>query len=335
VSLVGRHPDWRISSLDNLWRAGSELNVPRLAEAGVEFLEGDLRRPETLAGLEGPIDAVLECAAEPSAVARDIDYTVRTNLFGAYHCLELARREGAQLVFLSTSRVYPYGPLNAVAYEDTGERFELTDRQPVPGVSRDGISEEFGLAGARTLYGATKLSAELLVEEYRAAFRLRATVNRLGVVAGPWQMGRVDQGVFAYWALGHHLGRPLSYVGYGGQGKQVRDLIHVEDVVDLIEKQLLEPERWDGCTFNVGGGRERSLSLREATRICQELSGSEVEIGSVPETRSGDVPIYISDCSALYERTDWRPRRSARETLSHIFAWLRDNPAVAESLNLA
>lgn len=332
VALAERHPDWQVVALDNLRRRGSDLNLPRLRRAGIGFVRGDVRRPAELAAIEGPVDAIVECSAEPSVVAADVDYTVQTNLFGAYHCLEAARRHDAQMVFLSTSRVYPVGRLNALAYEETDDRFELSERQPLAGVSLEGISERFELEGARTLYGATKLSAEHLIEEYRAGFGLRAAVNRLGVVAGPWQMGRVDQGVFAYWALNHHLGREVSYIGFGGRGKQVRDLIHVEDVVDLVERQLLEPEHWDGCTFNVGGGRERSLSLLEATRICSELSGRKVAVGREPEDRPGDVPIYISDCAALYDHTDWRPRRGARQTLSDIFEWLGGNPGMAEAI---
>ena len=111
------------------------------------------------------------------------------------------------------------------------------------------------MGGARTLYGATKLAAELLIEEYAAAFDLRAAIDRCGVIAGPWQMGKVDQGVFAWWLLSHLFRRPLSYIGYGGTGKQVRDLLHIDDLVDLVDDQLAEPERWSGVTANVGGGR--------------------------------------------------------------------------------
>ena len=88
-----------------------------------------------------------------------------------------------------------------------------------------------------------------------------AVIDRCGVIAGPWQMGKVDQGVFTHWMLAHHFGNPLSYIGFGGEGKQVRDLLHVEDLVDLVERQLLDPAAWDGRTVNVGGGRECSLSL--------------------------------------------------------------------------
>ncbi len=114
-----------------------------------------------------------------------------------------------------------------------------------------------------------------------------AVIDRCGVIAGPWQMGKVDQGVFTHWMLAHHFGNPLSYIGFGGKGKQVRDLLHVEDLVDLVERQLLAPAEWDGRTVNVGGGRECSLSLLETTAICRELTGNEVPIEPVLETPAG------------------------------------------------
>jgi CDP-paratose 2-epimerase len=335
VSLRSRHPEWEVVALDNLYRKGSELNLPRLEDAGVEFVRGDVREPSDLDAL-GSVDVLLECSAEPSvmsAVGGDTSFTYHTNLTGAYNCLELARRAGAYVVFLSTSRVYPVAALNALDYEETVTRFELRERQPVVGASAAGISEAFPTNGARTLYGTTKLAAELLIEEYRAMFGLRAVVDRCGVIAGPWQMGKVDQGVFTHWMLSHHFEVPLSYIGFGGHGKQVRDLLHVDDLVDLIEQQLLDPEHWDGCKLNAGGGRECSLSLLETTSACREITGNEVAIESVPKTRPGDVPVYLSDCAALFGHADWRPRRSAEQTLRDIHAWIRsDEERIAEAL---
>jgi CDP-paratose 2-epimerase len=208
--------------------------------------------------------------------------------------------------------------------KETETRFELAEHQPTPGAGGAGLSEEFPLAGARTVYGATKLAAELLLAEYD----LNWVVNRCGVIAGPWQMGKVDQGVFTHWALSHRFGRPLAYIGYGGTGKQVRDLIHVDDLAGLLEEQLLAPGAWAGCTYNVGGGRAGSLSLLETTALCRELSGRELSVSAVAEPRPGDVPLYLSDCSALFERTTWRPRRGPREVLSDIFGWIDDNADV-------
>jgi CDP-paratose 2-epimerase len=335
IALAGRHPDWEVLALDNLKRRGAELNLPRLRAAGVRFEHGDVRDPDDLRSLP-PVDALVECSAEPSALT-GVDgatgYAVRANLLGAWHCLELARRDGAQVVFLSTSRVYPYGRLGELALRETPTRFELADDQPLPGASAAGVGEAFPLDGARTLYGTTKLAAELLIEEYRASFGLRAVVNRCGVIAGPWQMGKVDQGVFTYWVLAHHFGRPLSYIGFDGSGRQVRDLIHIDDLVDLLDDQLARPEHWDGLVANVGGGAECSLSLRETTELCREVTGREVPVRPAGEDRPGDVPLYIGDCARLFEHTDWRPSRSARDVLADIAAWIAQHEdAIAVAL---
>ncbi len=337
VRLAERHPGWEIVAFDNLYRRGSELNLPRLQAAGVQFVKGDVREPGELLALP-PCSALIECSAEPSVLSGlegDTGYLIHTNLTGAYNCLELARRDRAQFVFLSTSRVYPVAPQRNLALEETESRFELAPRQEVAGVSPEGISEEFPLVGARTLYGTTKLAAELLVEEYRASFGLPTVIDRCGVIAGPWQMGKVDQGVFTHWMLAHHFGQPLAYIGFGGQGKQVRDLLHVEDLVDLVERQLLDPGAWDGRTLNVGGGRPCSLSLRETTEICRRLSGREVPISSIAETRPGDVPVYLSDCRRLFAADEWRPQRGAEQVLGDIHDWIaEDEERIARALDI-
>src|SRR5260370_40520665 len=128
-------------------------------------------------------------------------------------------------------------------------------------------------------------------------------------------MGKGDEGVFTHWMLAHHFGWPLSYIGFGGHGKQVRDLVHVDDLLDLLDEQLSDPDAWDGAVLNVGGGRDVSLSLLETTALCADITGQAIEVGSVSETRPGDVPVYISDCAALHARTDWRPPQGARGAL--------------------
>jgi CDP-paratose 2-epimerase len=334
VALAVRHSDWEVVALDNLMRRGSELNLARLRDAGVDFVHGDVREQDDLAAA-GSFDAMVECSAEPSVLAgfADTSYSVQTNLVGAFNCLERARREDAFVVFLSTSRVYPVAPQLELVLKEAETRYELAAEQPVQGAGPQGIAEDFPLPGARTLYGATKLAAELLIEEYADAFGLRAVVNRCGVIAGPWQMGKVDQGVFSWWLLSHHFDRPLSYIGFGGAGKQVRDLLHIDDLTDLVEEQLGDPESWSGSVANVGGGRECSLSLLETTALCRELTGKEVEIGADPETRPGDVPIYLSDCSRLFARTAWRPRRSPRDVLAALLEWtVAHEDAVGEAL---
>jgi CDP-paratose 2-epimerase len=327
LELIARHPDWEVVALDNLHRRGSELNLPRLREGGVRFVHGDVREPEDLRAA-GPFDALVECSAEPSVMA-GVDgatgFLVRTNLLGAYHCLEAAARHDAQVVFLSTSRVYPVAALNGLAFRETETRFELLDRQPLRGASADGVAEDLPLEGARTLYGASKLAAELLLAEYAESFGLPTVIDRCGVVAGPWQMGKVDQGVFTHWMLAFHFQRPLAYFGFGGQGKQVRDLLHVTDLAELVDDQLVRPEHWAGGVVNVGGGTSVSLSLLETSQLCEEITGNRIDLVAIPETRVGDVRIYISDTRVLRRFSDWQPRRGARQILEDIHLWLREN----------
>jgi CDP-paratose 2-epimerase len=323
VALKGRHPDWEVAALDNLYRRGSELNLDRLRAAGVRFVHGDVRSRADIEAA-GPFTAMVECSAEPSVMASG-DVLVPVNLIGAHNCFEVARSHGAQVVFLSTSRVYPVGALEALPYEETDTRFELSDRA--------GVDESFPLLpGPRTVYGATKLAAEILLAEYEAG---PWSVIRFGVIAGPWQMGKVDQGVFTHWLLSHRLGLPLRYIGYGGSGKQVRDLVHVEDAVDLIEMQLLDPGHWAGRTFNAGGGRAGSLSLLETTALCREITGNEVPVEPEPQGRPGDVRIYVTDGGAVEAHSGWRPRRSPRDVLEDTHAWIAEHePLVRSALGL-
>ena len=136
-------------------------------------------------------------------------------------------------------------------------------------------------------------------------------------------MGKVDQGVFALWMAFHYFQKPLKYIGYGGTGKQVRDFLHVADLLDLIDLQIHSLEKLKGQTFNVGGGVNNTLSLYETTQLCQEITGHQVPITPIPETRIGDAPIFITDSYKVSTATGWQPKRDARMTLTEIYEWIR------------
>ena len=181
------------------------------------------------------------------------------------------------------------------------------------------------------MYGATKLAAELLITEYEANFGLRTVINRCGVIAGPWQMGRAwIRGSSPSGCCSHHFGRPLAYLGYGGDGHQVRDLLHMDDLIALVRAAARRSRRLGpGFVGNVGGGRERSLSLLETTAICRELTGRTVEIAAAPGDQRPATCRYTSPTARrLYERTDWRPHAKASEdVLSDIHDWVVANEA--------
>jgi CDP-paratose 2-epimerase len=335
VGLAAQWPSSRVVAADNLRRRGSELTLNRLRQHGVHFVHADVRNPEDLAFGDLDVDLVVDCAAEPSVLAAyggDADYVINTNLLGSVHCFQLARRTGADVVFLSTSRVYPIDPLNAVRVQEGELRFTIAPEQSLPGVSGHGVAEEFPLDGTRSLYGATKLAAELILQEFAELYKLRFVTNRCGVITGPWQMAKADQGVFTLWVAHHYFNKPLRYIGWGGTGKQVRDLLHVEDLCDLLVRQLLAFDRHAGRTYNVGGGPECSLSLAEATRLCQELTGTRVPIEGVAENRPGDVRLYLTDYRRVAQEAGWRPAHTAQDTLASVLQWVRGNEADVRNL---
>lgn len=334
LALKRDHPDRTVTALDNLKRRGSELAIERLRAGGVDFAHGDIRCAEDLAA-PGPCDLFLDCSAEPSVHAgygASPAYLVNTNLLGTVNCLEHARRSGAAFVFISTSRVYPIAPLRALPLETQGERLEIAPGGHGPGWSAHGVAEDFPLAGPRSLYGATKLASEMLVEEYRAAYGLRTLTYRCGVLAGPWQMGKVDQGFMVLWLARHLYGGTLSYMGFGGLGHQVRDVLHVEDLYDLLALHLGDPVRWDGSMFNVGGGAANATSLAELSALCRRLGGRPIDITAHPETRDADIPWYVTDHRRVTAACGWQPRRPLEQIASDIAGWLIDHRARLEPI---
>jgi CDP-paratose 2-epimerase len=280
---------------------------------------------------------LIDCAAEPSVQAGLTGGplpVINANLVGTVNSLEAARIRHAAFLLLSTSRVYPLAALNGLRYRETATRFEWEPDQAILGFSASGVSEQFPLDGPRSLYGATKLAGELLLQEYVYNYGLPALINRCGVLAGPWQMGRVDQGVVALWIARHFFQQPLKYIGFEGTGKQVRDVLHIEDLFDLIVAQCQSPAAWNGSVFNVGGGRPVSVSLAELTACCQTVTGRCVEITPVPETHAVDLRIYLTDADKARGVFGWTPRRNVETIVRDTHAWIAAQPDLVASVFL-
>jgi CDP-paratose 2-epimerase len=327
IALKTNYPSYEIYCLDNLKRKGSELNVARISQLGITYVHGDIRNKEDFDSLPA-VDVVIEASAEPSVLAGldgTPDYLINTNLFGTVNCLNYALKHRAKFIFLSTSRVYPIKTIEKLNFVESETRFELTDEQPVKGVSSKGIAEDFPLDGARSLYGTTKLASELIIQEYNEFYGLQTVINRCGVITGPWQMGKVDQGVMVLWIAKHYWEQQLGYFGYGGTGKQTRDMLHVADLYRLIDWQLHNLEKVNGEILNAGGGNESSTSLQELTKICQEVTGKTIPIKQVAETRTADIRLYITDNSKVTRLTGWAPQIGVRQIVEDITEWLDQN----------
>jgi len=341
-SALARHfrqqsPHNDIVILDNLRRRGSEHNLAELVAQGVTFAHGDVRNPADLDALEGRFDVLIEASAEPSVLAGiggSPRYVLDTNLLGAMNCLEFARSRCGGLVFLSSSRVYSIAPLSQLPLETLPTRLEFQKGGTAAGASAAGIAEQFATDSQRSYYGASKLAAELLCQEYAAHAGLPVVINRCGVIAGPGQFGKTDQGVFTLWVARHHFARPLKYTGFGGKGLQVRDLLHPDDLCDLVGLQLQSWDKVSGQIFNVGGGRAGSVSLQEFTSLCRDATGREAPITEDPAANAVDIPWYVSDHAKITRLLGWSPRRGPKQIVEDIATWVRANEAGLSGLIL-
>ena len=153
IGIKERYPNYRVIALDNLRRRGSELNLSRLKEAGVEFIHGDIRNPEDLDGFQN-LDVIIDASADPSVlsgITSPVTPLINANLNGTVNCLELAHKTGANFIFLSTSRVYPIKNIESANFEELETRYQWTDSQVMRGISAKGIAENFPLEGSRSL----------------------------------------------------------------------------------------------------------------------------------------------------------------------------------------
>lgn len=327
ISFRKKYPAYEVVVFDNLKRRGSELNLIEFKQLGIEFVHGDIRNPEDLEQL-GDFDCMIEASAEPSVMS-GLDgspaYVINNNLTGSINCFNVCTRAKAHLIFLSTSRVYPISLIENANYIEEATRFSFTDEQALAGISSKGISEQLSLDAARSFYGTTKLAGELLIKEYCEFYNIKAAVTRFGVIAGPRQMGKTDQGVVTLWMARHFWKKSLSYIGYGGTGKQVRDILHIEDLVALVDMQVHQIDKFNGHVFNAGGGLQGSASLQEMTAICEEITGNKIDIASVAENRPADLRIYISDNTRIETEIGWTPKKTAKNVFEDIYCWIKDN----------
>ena len=158
--------------------------------------------------------------------------------------------------------------------------------------------------------------------------KLKYIINRFGVIAGPWQFGKQDQGFVPLWVAKHFLKKKLSYIGFGGKGNQVRDVIHIDDVCEIIYIQIKKIKKVYNKTFNIGGGLKNSISLKNLTLKCQNLTMNKIKIRSVSKTSMYDVPYYVSNNQKFYKNYRWSPKRTVDQIIKDIYNWLAQNKMI-------
>jgi CDP-paratose 2-epimerase len=324
-----------VLAMDNLVRRGSETNIDRLQQHGIEFIHGDVRCREDIATLPRDIDLICEACAQPSVVSGYSNpmFDLTNNTLGVIHVLEFARERRCPLIFCSTNRIYSAYQINALPRRESETRFEWdcdawrnlpAESRPTGFDPQHGISEEFSLDGAgRSVYGVSKLMADVVCQEYADAFDIPIIVNRLGVISGAGQFGKADQGWVVWWAIACWFGIPLKYFGWGG--KQVRDILFVEDVCRLVEIEIGQINRLRSGVFNAGGGAANSLSLLEATEFLEKRLGRSMSIVHEQTPRKADTVLYITDNRKVERILGWKPTVSLSEGFEAIIEWISKN----------
>ncbi|HKM65908.1 MAG TPA: NAD-dependent epimerase/dehydratase family protein [Candidatus Acidoferrum sp.] len=337
VALHFREAGHKVTVMDNLVRRGSEKNVAVLEQRGVSFFHGDVRNPEDLTNLPSGFELICDTSAQPSVVTGYANplFDITNNGLGAIHILEYARPRRIPLIFWSSNRVYGADRLNALPRREMPTRFEYdpdawnrlpTEQRPAGFHPVYGVSEEFSIdGGQRSIYGLSKLIADAACQEYSQAYDLPVVVNRFGVISGIGQFGHADQGWVVWWAIAHWFKLPLTYLGW--QGKQVRDVLFVEDMLALLDVQIAQLSRFRGEVFNLGGGAENAISLREATQSMQEISSRSTSISISGQARKGDIALYWTDNRKAGQQLGWKPRTDLRTGFQRIFEWIRENEA--------
>jgi CDP-paratose 2-epimerase len=309
-----------IIGMDSLARPGSEANRVGLRRLGVQLFHGDIRLASDVDALPAA-DWVIDAAAQPSVLAgRDGKTSSRQllehNLLGTVNVLEYCRRCRAGLILLSTSRVYSIPALKRLPLRVESEAFTLDQREPWPaGLSPAGVGEAFSTEAPISLYGATKLASERLAQEYAEGFGVPVWINRCGVLAGAGQFGTAEQGIFSYWLHAHRARRDLRYMGFGGQGFQVRDALHPRDLARLVELQL--SAGGSGRLLNVSGGRAHSMSLAQLTAWCNQRFGPHQPVADASE-RPYDVPWLVLDSGTALAAIGWTPQIGLSQILEEI-----------------
>ena len=260
------------------------------------------------------IDAIIHCAAQPSHdKAKDfplVDFGV--NATGTLNLLELTRLHtpNASFVFMSTNKVYGDAP-NELSLTETETRFEYANPFDYKGINESMRIDQ----STHSVFGASKVAADIMVQEYGRYFGLKTCVFRGGCLTGPSHSGVELHGFLSY--LVKCVMDGTHYKVYGYKGKQVRDNIHSYDVVRAMEEFIKNPRY--GEVYNLGGGRENSISMMEAINMIEEISGKELSFEYIDDNRVGDHICYITDLSKFKNHyPNWEITKSVRRTIIEI-----------------
>ena len=325
----GRHllktPEVTVHVFDNLSRSGVRHNLKELQELAGEsgrlkVTIGDIRDAAAVENAVGSASEVYHFAAQvavtTSVADPRLDFSI--NVGGTFNILEAVRKSERRpfLLFTSTNKVY--GELNFGGLQWAATRYKYSELET-------GVSEAQPL-DFHSPYGCSKGAADQYVHDFARIFQIPTVVFRMSCIAGPRQFGNEDQGWVAHFLYSALLGNPVVIYG---DGRQVRDVLCVHDLVRAFEAVRSNRDKTAGQVYNVGGGIENSISLLELMKEIKRFTGRDLE-HTFCSMRPGDQLIYVTDCEKLRRDTGWRPRMALPETLEVMYAWWKEHRGLFE-----
>jgi CDP-paratose 2-epimerase len=310
----------KVVIFDNLSRHGAKTNLDWLrqkhGEKSFQLVVGDVRHAEEIKAAAHEASRIVHLAAQVAVTTSVTDprNDFEINAMGTFNTLEAARLSGNHPSFVYSSTNKVYGGMENVKVIEKETRYDYADL-PL------GASEE-QILDFHSPYGCSKGTGDQYVRDYARIYDLPTTVFRQSCIYGLRQFGVEDQGWVAWFIIAAITGHPISIYG---NGKQVRDILFVDDLLNAYDAALQHPDKAAGQIFNVGGGRENTISVwLEFAPMLEKLLGKKIEV-SWGDWRPGDQPVYISDIRKAQQALGWSPKISAQEGITRLFNWVKEN----------
>ena len=316
VCIYLKNKKFNVYSLDNLSRKGSQFNLRVLSQNKIHNFKYDIENSKKINSLP-KFNLIIDCCAEAAIEIskKDIDRVINTNLIGTINVLKKIKKDKSKIIFISSSRVNSISSINKLI----DNKKKLNKKIRVKKL----INEKFDKFKPKSIYGLTKHASEMFIEEFSYAFGIKYIINRCGVISGPLQFGKQDQGFVSLWVWSHIMKKNLKYIGYGGTGQQIRDVLHINDLCELIEKQILNFNKKYNDIFCVGGSKKSYTSLRDLTKYCEKITGNKIKISKEQKTSIYDIPYFITDNTKVKKAYNWAPKRNIKKIVSDIYVWLK------------
>ena len=308
-----------VTIYDNMSRPGSQANLKWLQELHGDswnFIQGDVRDYESLAPAVYGADVVLHLASQVAVTTSVTDprEDFEINALGTFNTLEAVRHNCPQAAVLYASTNKVYGAMEGVRIEEEPTRYRFADFV-------DGIPENFPL-DFHSPYGCSKGAGDQYVIDYARIYDLKSVSLRQSCIYGPRQFGIEDQGWVAHFIIAGSLDRPITVYG---NGKQVRDLLHISDLIRAYDRVIAQIEEVKGQAINLGGGPQNTLSIwSEFGPWLESKLGYPVEIARA-DTRPGDQLVFVANIERAKRQLSWQPEMSLQEGMDDLFQWVAGN----------